>query len=88
MVADIERHSCEAGHVSEDTAIANRSAAGLGGGTGTAAPTVAARRPTAPPRAVRSIHVVVQWADPFVALVIAAVAVKEGREAWRGDHCW
>ncbi|QIZ40060.1 cobalt transporter [Saccharopolyspora sp. ASAGF58] len=27
------------------------------------------------------------WADPAVALVIAAVAVKEGREAWRGEHC-
>jgi divalent metal cation (Fe/Co/Zn/Cd) transporter len=27
------------------------------------------------------------WADPIVALVIAAVAVKEGREAWRGHHC-
>ncbi|WP_190824799.1 cation transporter [Saccharopolyspora pogona] len=27
------------------------------------------------------------WADPIVALVIAAVAVKEGREAWRGQHC-
>ena len=27
------------------------------------------------------------WADPVVALVIAAVAVKEGREAWRGDSC-
>jgi divalent metal cation (Fe/Co/Zn/Cd) transporter len=27
------------------------------------------------------------WADPIVALVIAAVAVKEGREAWRGDYC-
>jgi divalent metal cation (Fe/Co/Zn/Cd) transporter len=27
------------------------------------------------------------WADPIVALVIAAVAVKEGREAWRGDTC-
>ncbi len=27
------------------------------------------------------------WADPIVALVIAAVAVREGREAWRGDHC-
>lgn len=27
------------------------------------------------------------WADPVVALVIAAVAVKEGREAWRGRHC-
>ncbi len=24
------------------------------------------------------------WADPVVALVIAAVAVKEGKEAWRG----
>ncbi|MGP3955234.1 cation transporter [Nonomuraea sp. 3N208] len=27
------------------------------------------------------------WADPIAALVIAAVAVKEGREAWRGDVC-
>lgn len=27
------------------------------------------------------------WADPVVALVIAAVAVKEGRAAWRGEHC-
>ncbi|RBM14813.1 cobalt transporter [Prauserella sp. PE36] len=27
------------------------------------------------------------WADPVVALVIAAVAVKEGRDAWRGQHC-
>jgi divalent metal cation (Fe/Co/Zn/Cd) transporter len=27
------------------------------------------------------------WADPFAALVIAGVAVKEGVEAWRGDSC-
>ncbi|WP_440087198.1 cation transporter [Streptosporangium sp. LJ11] len=27
------------------------------------------------------------WADPIAALVIAAVAVKEGRQAWRGDAC-
>ena len=27
------------------------------------------------------------WADPLAALVIAAVAVREGREAWRGRHC-
>lgn len=27
------------------------------------------------------------WADPIVALVIAAVAVREGREAWQGKHC-
>lgn len=27
------------------------------------------------------------WADPIVALIIAAVAVKEGRRAWRGEHC-
>ena len=27
------------------------------------------------------------WADPLAALVIAAVAVKEGRDAWRGDIC-
>jgi divalent metal cation (Fe/Co/Zn/Cd) transporter len=25
------------------------------------------------------------WADPLTALVIAAVAVKEGRESWRGE---
>jgi divalent metal cation (Fe/Co/Zn/Cd) transporter len=27
------------------------------------------------------------WADPVTALAIAAVAVKEGRDAWRGDAC-
>ncbi|WP_326559145.1 cation transporter [Micromonospora sp. NBC_01796] len=27
------------------------------------------------------------WADPVAALVIAAVAVREGRTAWRGDTC-
>lgn len=27
------------------------------------------------------------WADAVAALVIAAFAVKEGREAWRGDSC-
>ena len=27
------------------------------------------------------------WADPLAALVIAAFAVKEGVEAWRGDAC-
>jgi divalent metal cation (Fe/Co/Zn/Cd) transporter len=27
------------------------------------------------------------WADPSAALIIAAVAVKEGREAWQGDTC-
>ncbi|MFG1704272.1 cation transporter [Nonomuraea sp. M3C6] len=27
------------------------------------------------------------WADPIAALVIAGVAVKEGRAAWRGDAC-
>ncbi|WP_113705109.1 cation transporter [Nonomuraea lactucae] len=27
------------------------------------------------------------WADPIAALVIAAVAVNEGRKAWRGDTC-
>jgi divalent metal cation (Fe/Co/Zn/Cd) transporter len=27
------------------------------------------------------------WADPLAALVIAAVAVKEGVEAWKGDTC-
>jgi divalent metal cation (Fe/Co/Zn/Cd) transporter len=27
------------------------------------------------------------WADPIAGLVIAAVAVEEGREAWRGEAC-
>jgi divalent metal cation (Fe/Co/Zn/Cd) transporter len=27
------------------------------------------------------------WADPAVALAIAFVAAKEGRTAWRGQHC-
>lgn len=27
------------------------------------------------------------WADPVAGLVIAAVAVKEGREAWKGRAC-
>ena len=27
------------------------------------------------------------WADPTAALVIAAVAVREGTESWRGERC-
>jgi divalent metal cation (Fe/Co/Zn/Cd) transporter len=27
------------------------------------------------------------WADPSAALLIAAVAVREGRHAWRGESC-
>jgi divalent metal cation (Fe/Co/Zn/Cd) transporter len=27
------------------------------------------------------------WADPLVALAIGVVAVREGRDAWRGDAC-
>lgn len=27
------------------------------------------------------------WADPVAGLVIAAVAIKEGLDAWRGDAC-
>jgi divalent metal cation (Fe/Co/Zn/Cd) transporter len=27
------------------------------------------------------------WADPATALVIAAVAAREGRESWRGESC-
>jgi divalent metal cation (Fe/Co/Zn/Cd) transporter len=27
------------------------------------------------------------WADPLAALVIAGVAVQEGRSSWRGDGC-
>ena len=27
------------------------------------------------------------WADPVAGLVLAALAVKEGRNAWRGDLC-
>lgn len=29
----------------------------------------------------------ISWADPVAALVIAAVAAKEGYDAWRGDAC-
>jgi divalent metal cation (Fe/Co/Zn/Cd) transporter len=29
----------------------------------------------------------VWWADPIIAVVIAGLAVKEGRETWRGDGC-
>ncbi|MFF2227337.1 cation diffusion facilitator family transporter [Streptomyces globisporus] len=28
------------------------------------------------------------WADPVAALAIAGIAVKEGREAWRGKGCY
>lgn len=27
------------------------------------------------------------WADPAAGLIIAIVAVKEGRDAWRGENC-
>jgi divalent metal cation (Fe/Co/Zn/Cd) transporter len=27
------------------------------------------------------------WLDPAAALVVAAFAVKEGRETWRGEGC-
>lgn len=27
------------------------------------------------------------WADPVAGLIIAAVAAREGREAWRGENC-
>lgn len=27
------------------------------------------------------------WLDPLIALAVAAVAVKEGRGAWRGEEC-
>jgi divalent metal cation (Fe/Co/Zn/Cd) transporter len=27
------------------------------------------------------------WADPITALIIAAVAAREGRESWRGESC-
>ena len=27
------------------------------------------------------------WADPIAGLVIAAVAAKEGADAWRGERC-
>jgi divalent metal cation (Fe/Co/Zn/Cd) transporter len=27
------------------------------------------------------------WADPLVALVVAVVAAREGRQAWRGEDC-
>jgi divalent metal cation (Fe/Co/Zn/Cd) transporter len=27
------------------------------------------------------------WLDPLIGVFIALVAVREGREAWRGDGC-
>ncbi|HEY8866765.1 MAG TPA: hypothetical protein VIM22_07510, partial [Solirubrobacteraceae bacterium] len=27
------------------------------------------------------------WADPAVGLVIVAVAMREARDAWRGESC-
>jgi divalent metal cation (Fe/Co/Zn/Cd) transporter len=27
------------------------------------------------------------WADPLAALVVAAIAVREGLATWRGDEC-
>ena len=27
------------------------------------------------------------WADPIAGLIIAAIALKEGRDAWRGESC-
>jgi len=27
------------------------------------------------------------WLDPVIGLIIGAVAVKEGREAWKGEDC-
>lgn len=27
------------------------------------------------------------WLDPLIGLLVAAVALKEGREAWRGEEC-
>jgi Co/Zn/Cd efflux system component len=27
------------------------------------------------------------WADPLAGLALAALALKEGREAWRGEGC-
>jgi divalent metal cation (Fe/Co/Zn/Cd) transporter len=27
------------------------------------------------------------WADPLAAIGIAILALREGREAWRGDRC-
>ena len=28
-----------------------------------------------------------RWADPVAGLVLAALAITEGRNAWRGDLC-
>ena len=36
---------------------------------------------------VGNVSVGAWWLDPVVGLLIAAVAVKEGREAWRGEGC-
>jgi hypothetical protein len=36
---------------------------------------------------VRALHVGAWWLDPVAALFIAAVAVREGTESWRGEAC-
>jgi divalent metal cation (Fe/Co/Zn/Cd) transporter len=27
------------------------------------------------------------WLDPLIALIVAAVAIREGLESWRGEDC-
>ncbi|MFC4949285.1 hypothetical protein [Pseudonocardia sp. GCM10023141] len=28
-----------------------------------------------------------RWVDPVIALALAAIAIREGRAAWRGEDC-
>lgn len=39
------------------------------------------------PRSPRSRHLCSQARNPIAALTVAALAVKEGVDAWRGDNC-
>ena len=38
-------------------------------------------------RAARHTLFAICWLDPVVALAIAALAITEGRRAWRGESC-
>ena len=68
---------------------AARRPARLGGDHGRRPPEHALRLPRrrAARRPVGNALVGAWWLDPTVGLLIAAVAVKEGVEAWRGEGC-
>ena len=58
-------------------------------GEDVAAPLVPFRRATLSRRVRLLVAATIAYnvVEAVVALAIAVVAVREGREAWRGDHC-